>query len=273
MKDWLNRLWSAFAFHLLPMVLLIYVGFGGLLFFFQTSFIYYPDQQVFDNCSKLPEGTEAVTYGDENTRAYYGDSGETLVVVYHGNAGSTCDRGWLATSLFLPAGVSFLLVEYTGYSNDSREPSAEAILANVHDTIEYVEALDHDRVIVMGQSLGAAAASYHVANSSSVDGLFLSTPFISLAELAKEQYPIYPVQLLLRERLSTAEYLAEVKVPLVIVYGTNDNLAPPHHAKYLYELSPSKVKELLAVEGVSHNNLYNSSKWQKAIQKFLELEN
>jgi pimeloyl-ACP methyl ester carboxylesterase len=239
------------------------------LFFFQTSFIYYPDQQVFGNCPKLPEGTKAVTYGTEDTRAYYGGEGETLVVVYHGNAGSACDRSWLATSLFIPAATSFLLVEYTGYSNDSKEPSAEAILRNVRDTIEYVGVLKYEKVIVMGQSLGAAAATYHAANADNVDGLFLSTPFISLAQVAKEQYPFYPIDLLLRERLPTAEYLKEVEVPLVIAHGTNDNIAPPHHAEYLFELSPSKEKELLTVEGVGHNSLYNSLKWQQAVREFI----
>ncbi|MFC1756459.1 hypothetical protein ACFLY1_00730, partial [Patescibacteria group bacterium] len=55
------------------------------------------------------------------TRAYYKENSKKLILFYHGNAGSACDRSFLRDE-FQKLGYSYIFVEYTGYSNDSRKP-------------------------------------------------------------------------------------------------------------------------------------------------------
>ena len=257
--------------HVLPAALLIYVGFGALLFFFQREFIYHPNDQAFDACVGLPPGTEVVRYGAHDTRAYYhsgSHASTTLIVLYHGNAGSACDRAWLARTLFAPAGTAFLLVEYTGYSGDARAPSATAIRANVLDTITFAREHKSERILVMGQSLGAAAATYH-ARSGGADALFLSTPFVSYAQLAREHYPIYPTRYLLRERFDTEHYLTHLKMPITITHGTDDSLTPPQHARHLALLTPASTTRRVEIPEAGHNDIYATTEWFTVAREFI----
>lgn len=270
----ITRIKRALLYHILPMGLLVYFGLGTLLFFFQRDFIYHPSDQDFAQCPTLPPGTEVVSYGEADTRAYYHAAGETLVVLYHGNAGSACDRAWFANEFFAPAGASFLIIEYTGYSADGQEPSADAIRANVRDTVNEVRTFEPERVLLLGQSLGAAAAAYHasIAPAEEVHGLFLTTPFSSFTAVAEDQYPMYPIRWMLFERFPTDTYLSGISAPTTLVAGAADTTAPPQHAARLYEVSPSPDKELFIIENARHNDIYRSPEWQAAVRAFIRTD-
>ena len=256
------------CYHLLPGALLIYLGLGAVLYVFQGNVIYHPDDTPTAECPELPAGTEVVRYGQSGTRGYYEDAGDPLVVLYHGNAGRACDRAWIARALLAPADVSFLLVEYTGYGGDEKTPSATAIRSNVRDTIAFARERGHTQVRVMGQSLGAAAATYHAA-AGEVAALLLSTPFASYQALARVHYPLYPTAWLLRERFPVAAYLAEVTAPTTIIHGDADRIVPLAHAEYLREVSGSSDTQLIVVPGAGHNDIYATTQWIEAARSFV----
>lgn len=249
---------------------LVYIGFGAVLFFAQKSFIYYPTPAVFGECEAQRDNTEALTLPD-GARGYLTDIGsDSIVVLYHGNAGSACDRIFYA-NVFELAGYSSLIVEYAGYGSDPRgAPSARAILDDAQEIAVYIQRRDYTRVVLMGKSLGAAVASYH-ASLFAPEHLILVTPFVSLAARAQELYPLYPAALLLRERFDTHTWASVASgTPLTIIHGSADTLIPPHHAHELYNTLPHEDKTLTIIEHARHNNLIGFDAYWETLQRALE---
>ena len=262
--DW-KKIRNILLRHVVPMVALIYVGFGLVLWYFQTDYIYYPTDQVFTDCT-LPGGAVATTTG--NTRMYYKDTGAPLVVLYHGNAGSACDRMWYAAEFFEPLGLSYAIVEYTGYSNDNEEPDSEKILENTADVIAFIKASGHGPIILMSESIGGGPASYH-ANQSDVEMLILSTPFASLRETAGALYPIYPATLLLTESYNNREWLRDSNAAIHIIHGTEDRIINAAQAESLHADLTTNDKSITLVSGAGHNDIYNTKEWEERVYELL----
>ena len=231
----------------------------------QMNQIYFPTNQDFESCALLPEA-EPITFG--NTRAYYRDQGEALVVLYHGNAGSACDRAWYALELFDPLELSYLIVEYTGYSNDTEQPSAEKIRANAEDVVQFIKESKHDRIAVIGESIGSGPASYQ-ASLLEPDVLIYSTPFESLERLGKEVYPLFPVSLLIRENFDNPPFVKDLNIPIHIVHGEKDEIISVEHVTDFYNKLTTKEKTLTIVKDAGHNDIYNATEWNERMRELL----
>ena len=71
-------------------LLIIYCLFGLFLFLNQKSMLYYPDNQDFANCDRFDDYQKINFQG---TRFYLKEESlDSVLVYYHGNAGSSCDR-------------------------------------------------------------------------------------------------------------------------------------------------------------------------------------
>jgi uncharacterized protein len=57
-------------------------------------------------------------------------------------------------------------------------------------------------------------------------GIVLEAPYTSVADLAAQRYPIFPVRLLLRDPFDTASLLPEIKVPVLIFHSADDGTIP-----------------------------------------------
>jgi len=140
--------------------LLVYTLFGLFLFFNQRSMLYYPDNQDFSQCPGF-SGYELMESG--RTRFYFKPgAGDRLIVYYHGNAGSACDRSSVK-SFFEQSNASLIFPEYAGYSGDSVKPSRKLILVDVENIRDFIAGRSSDSVVIYGQSIGLAAASYHAS--------------------------------------------------------------------------------------------------------------
>jgi len=90
-----SMLWSMF-FRISIIAVFVYVGLGVYLYVKQASYIYFPDATNFQTCPFFKDAEKIV---HNNTRMYYKQNGDQLAVIYHGNAGSACDR-WYFADLF-----------------------------------------------------------------------------------------------------------------------------------------------------------------------------
>ncbi len=234
------------------MTVLVYVGLGAVLFMFQKHYLFMPDHTDFLQCDEL-EGAERVTYG--TTRAYLtARSPERIVVLYHGNAGRACDRSFMEPT-FAGDSYSTLFVEYTGYAETGRDPGMRAILANVADTIRFLEVRGYREVMVVGESVGTGPAAYH-ARAAPVSGLVLMAAYTELASVARAHLPVYPVRLLLRHNFTPDLWLAEYRGPVSIIVAEHDEIVPPELGRELYERIPSSEKQFHIVPNARHNTMY-----------------
>lgn len=243
--------------------IVVYILVGTLLFFRQNKMIYFPDNQDFEKCIGFANAQKIDANG---TRAYFKENSKTLVVFYHGNAGSACDRTYIK-DVIEKHGLSFLIVEYAGYSNDQRDPSKELLLKDAENMANFIEKQNFEKVLLVGESLGGAIAAHH-ANVGKHDKILLLTPFDSLAAVAKDAFPLFPTQMLMKENYNNVEMLQD-KDNVWIVHGTEDEIIPQQHAKKLFESLKGENNQYFQITGAGHNNIFNFDETQKVLSNFL----
>jgi len=241
-----------------------YIAFGVVLTVNQEKVIYQPFPQDFDSCPDLPVAKQ-VTY--QGTRMYISTTTGPVVVLYHGNAGSACDRAFY-TPLFNDAGYGYVLVEYAGFSNDSREPSHELIKQDVRNIISYLQTTEVSEVAIVGESIGTGFASYH-ASLAPPKKLLLITPFTDLLDIAKGRFWFYPTTLMVDNALDNIKALKDYRGAVTIIHGTEDSIIPYKLGQRLYS-NISTEKKLVTINGGDHNDLFTYRQTYSAIEEFLK---
>jgi esterase/lipase len=244
-------------------IIFTYVLFGLFIYFNQTNMLFYPNSQDFNNCKNL-EYTQKIT--KNNTRLYfYQDKTNTndLVIYYHGNAGSACDRFELANSL-KNSNISFLFVEYSGYSKDTNSINQNNLEQNIIDTIEFTKTKNYKNIILGGTSLGSGFVSKH-ATLQTPHKIFLISPFDSLQNLAQSKYRIYPANLMLNFEFNNIKNLKNYKNEIIIYHGDNDKIIPKKFSKNLYNKLETENKQYKLIENKGHNNLHSDNLYDEII--------
>lgn len=250
----------------LRVVFTVYFGFGLILFLFQKRFVYFPDNQDFNSCSSFLESEKLDLNG---TRVYYRENGfKNLLILYHGNAGSACDRSFWKKYLE-SLNFSYLVVEYAGYSNDKRMPSKELLLKDVENVNEFTMGKNFENIVVAGESLGTSMAAYH-STLTSVNKLLLISPFYSLNDIAMRDYWMYPIPLLFTENFNTGAWMKKTKaIKIEILHGVLDEIVPLQNSKKLFDNIETNEKKFIEVDGAHHNDIYNFNKTSENIRRFL----
>jgi fermentation-respiration switch protein FrsA (DUF1100 family) len=243
---------------------LFYLCVSTILTLFQEQFVYRPSAQDFSNCPALATAT-AVTHN--GTRLYvHIASTSPVAVLYHGNAGSACDRAFY-TDIFAEAGYGFILVEYAGYSNDLEQPSHDLIKNDVRNVISYLSHVPSRPVVVIGESIGTGAAAYHT-QLAPPSGLVLLSPFTDLAAVASNRFWFYPTYYLVDNAFDNRTALRAYTAPTLIIHGTEDTIIPYRLGKDLFD-SLTGPKELSTITGAGHNDLFIYEQTYTALKHFL----
>lgn len=248
----------------LGFLLLVYVLFGAVATLQQERLIYRPSADIFEECEAFPLGEKRAL---GNTRAYIGGEVSQVMVIYHGNVGSACDRDYLV-QLAEVNGYAYVLVEYTGYAGDTRAPSHEAVKENVRDVVEYLRDKSYEEVVVLGESISTGAASYH-ASLLPPDKLILISPFRNLLDIAKNRFWFYPTSLLVNNAFDNEQALAKYRGDVLIFHGDRDWIIPIRSAELLFEAPRTDSKEMVIVYGAGHNSMFEFVDIYMKIYEFL----
>jgi len=241
-----------------------YFIFGLFLYLFQTKLIYLPTKQDFFSCAEFQD-YESLTYN--GTRFYYkSQNSDGVLVFYHGNYGSACDRSFLK-SFFEESNRDIIFVEYAGYSSDSNKPSMKLILKDAENIADFNN--NYSDVLVVGVSLGSSVASYH-AYFTDVDRLLLISPFNSMYEVVKLNYPLYPSRLLLRENYNSEYWIKDYIGEVLIIHGSNDVVIDPNLSYKLYNELKTANKTYLLIKDYGHNDLWDSDLVVNSVSSFIE---
>jgi fermentation-respiration switch protein FrsA (DUF1100 family) len=252
----------------------------GLVWSQQRRLIYYPwPGRVPAAASVLPGGQEVVLETEDGIRLgawFVPAPGSTprgpAVLVCNGNAGSRALRAPLAAAL-ARAGLSVLLFDYRGFGGNPGRPSEEGLAADARAARAWLAArpeVDPSRIAYFGESLGAAVA-LRLAVERPPAALVLRSPFTSLTDVGRLHYPWLPVRLLLADRYPSAERVADLTVPLLVVAGEHDRIVPAALSRRLYDAA-AEPKRFVLVPGADHNDtaLLDGRQLVGEIARFLE---
>lgn len=246
-------------------IISVYIITGLYLYFNQKNYMYFPDLGDPSACEFFKStGAQKITSG--STTLYHKQNGETLLVFYHGNAGTACDRKFLA-DFFNQLSISYVFVEYAGYG-DGAEPNKATLEKNVLDTKEYLEGLSFNKFVLMSESLGAGLASYH-ATLRAPDKMILVAPYTSMAEVAAFHYWWYPVKLLLKDNYKTDFKDKGFNGELLVIHGKKDDVIPFKLGEKVFNNAPFANKKSLFLENAGHNDIFDNSATFDEITSFL----
>ncbi|WP_433276565.1 alpha/beta hydrolase [Pseudonocardia xinjiangensis] len=204
-----------------------------------------PPEQLLDGGStvrvRTEDGLELAAWYAPATALARG----TTVLVLPGNAGSRAVRVPLARALSA-SGFDVLLLDYRGYGGNPGSATEEGLAADAraaHRHLVTERGVDPARLVLFGESLGAAVAT-RLAVERPVGGLVLRSPFASLADMAAVHYPFLPARALLRDRFPVRETVRSVTVPTIVVAGGADEIVPTAQSRAVADAAGAPYVEV-----------------------------
>jgi len=175
------------------------------------------------------------------------------VLYLHGNAGNLANRSERVRK-YSARGLGIFMLSYRGYSGSTGRPTERA---NVADAKLAYEALRKDGIapediILYGESLGSGVA-VQVAAEKPVGGIVLDAPYTSIVDVAAEAYPFLPVRPFMVDRYDTLRYLRDVKAPLLVVHGEEDEVIPVAMGRAVYAAA-NGPKEIVTLPRAGHSD-------------------
>lgn len=187
------------------------------------------------------------------------------VVFFHGNAENISTH--IGSVYWLPAaGFNVFLLDYRGYGLSAGEPSLPGINADAIAALQVVMQrvdVDTSRVVVLGQSLGAAVSIYAVAHSpyrTQIKALVVDSMFASHRQIAQEKlgalwltWPLqWPLAMTVSDDFSPKKAIATIApVPLLVIHGTGDHVIPIEHSRQVFALA-GEPKTLWEIPNAQH---------------------
>lgn len=185
--------------------------------------------------------------------------GRPTVLYFHGNGGSlsTMDR---TLAEFRRADMGALLLDYRGYGLSGGRPSESGLYRDGLAAYEYCVRLGvpAEMLLIHGQSLGGGVASY-VASRRASAGLILESTFTSFPAIAAKVcgggLPGRLAYLAVQTQFPSKQRVASLKIPVLVIHGSQDELVPCSMGKALHQAAPASSRRLWIVDGAGHNNL------------------
>ena len=241
---------------------------------------------VAPDCRDLTIPADGVTLS-----AWYCDRGSTtpLVVIFHAYGGEKSAMVREAAA-FLNMGASVLLVDFRGSGGSSESYTTVGVheAADVAAVVRRVRAaFAHPRIVLFGQSMGAAAILRALARHDvRPDAVIIESVFDTLLKTVRNRFalvgiPSFPSAHLLvfwggaqwgfngfdHRPMADA---ASVRCPVLFMHGTNDPLATPADGRRVYE-AVAGPKEFVEFPSTGHQ-AYLAARpdlWLPAVERFM----
>jgi uncharacterized protein len=232
----------------------------GLLWWQQERLIYVPGSMALEHCPtarvfsvvSTPEGVRMLVFGT-STR---------IAVLYHGNAGTVCDRTDYVGTL-LSRGYQVLLVEYPGYGSSDGRPSHQRTLAAMASVQAYVQTLRPTSLVVLGESIGSGPAVLHAVGAAA-DHLILVTPFTTLSDIVRAS-SIWWLAWLVQDPFYNQRDIANFAGSLLILGAERDEVIPVDHSQAVHDAAlRARQRRLVITSGATHNTVFQQpGMWQE----------
>ena len=194
---------------------------------------------------------------------------KNFIIVFHGNAEDIFTARNVGYSLHQKIGMNIIIVEYPGYSIYRGESEANKILQNtviVYDFIKKLFHLEDKNIFIFGRSIGTSPAIY-LASERKPNALFVISSFTSIRAVADNL--VGPLKYLLKDRLSSKDYIKKVTCPILFIHGQSDPLIPFKETILLKELCDCPF-EVFLPEEMTHNDFDLEDDIVDPINKFIK---
>ncbi len=170
----------------------------------------------------------------------------------HGNVGNLTNRAVHVREI-TAAGSSVLVIDYRGYGRSEGTPTERGLYLDAEAGYQWLVDSGNrpETVVAHGESLGTAVA-VDLAARRRCGGLVLEAPFTSAREVAARALPV--IGPLITWGLDSKRKIQNVRAPLLIIHGTQDEVIPIDLGQALFAAA-RQPKWFWAVEGSGHNEI------------------
>jgi len=187
------------------------------------------------------------------------------VLFFHGNAQNVSTH--VGSVYWLPDhGYDVYIIDYRGYGKSEGVVTLPGAIADIEQSIANVleKMPAAEKLIVMGQSLGASMSAYAAANSPQrerIKTVILVSAFSDYQSVAREFLDKHwltwalqwPLSLTINNDYRPLDVIGGISpVPILIMHSENDELISYAHAKRLFSHA-NDPKQLVELDG-THNN-------------------
>jgi len=254
-----------------------HILFLGKIFFMTSSYrqedmLFFPDTLPANHAFTFNNTFQEYFFKvDEKTNLhgllFRTDSSKGLIFYLHGNSGCIDSWGTVA-DVYLNNNYDLFILDYRGYGKSQGSISSENQLHNdvqiVYDSLKKM--YKEKDIVIIGSSIGTGLAT-KLASTNSPKRLILNAPYYSMIDLAHQYIKILP-SFLIRYKLKTNEYITQVKCPVTIFHGDQDEVIYVGSSEKLKKLF-KEGDQLFILEGQRHNGINENVKYQTELKKLL----
>lgn len=251
----------------------IYVAICIFMYLQQRSLQYFPANR---GLTPLGAGLQDVseetltTSDGEAIVAWFSEAkpGMPTVLFFHGNGGEIGDRAQ-RMAYYMSQGFGALFVSYRGYGKSSGTVSETGFVTDAVTAHDWLvkRGVIPEQIVVVGESLGTGV-SVQLAAKKQISALALEAPYTSAADVAAGIYWWLPVRLLMKDQFRSRDYIAAVKVPLLIQHGDADRVVPIEQGRALFAMA-NEPKQMVVIPGGGHDVIGDEAVWAREAQFFL----
>lgn len=245
----------------MTIALLVYLGFGAYLYAFQRNILYYPSApEDVDRLDKLWLNNEG-----EKILIWVINPNKANAILYFGGNAEAVTQNTADFSVLFPHHTVYL-VNYRGYGGSTGTPSEAALYHDALATYDLITQ-QHDTISILGRSLGSGIG-VHLAAERPIDKLALITPYDSIALVAQAKYPVYPIDLMLKDRFDAVERAPSVDANILLLVAEEDRLIRPNHAKRLAAALPQERLSMHILLGADHQSITGHAQYAHILSTF-----
>ena len=224
----------------------------------------------------------------------------TAIIILHGSF-VHCDHPGIRSLAHILSAMDYLVLRFNFRGVHTSEGSNKDILLSKHAedvraAVDFLESqYEIDQLILLGHSSGAVVAALYADQDPRIDKVILLSGTARLKDIANVRFSKKQIDDFItrgyityhapgtwyhRRKLSkqfydellhldVKEHLQHYYKPVLIVYGSEDEIIPASHAEELYQAAKGP-KRLVMIEGANHrfSNLADSINVIREIRKF-----
>jgi hypothetical protein len=283
----LSQIFQKFLLPVIRILAFAYIGLAIALYLGQSNLVFMPSRDVIETPEILSikfENIQITTRDNVNLDSWFVPAkdndlvGKGVILFCHGNGGNISNRiSYLP--IFRELGLATFLFDYRGYGKSGGTPTEEGTYADVEAAWQYLtqeRQIPPQKIIIYGESLGGAIASYLAQKNSqqngndNAGGLVLASTFTSISDRAAELYPFMPIRFLSRFSYNSIDRLPSIKIPVLVIHSIDDEIIPFHHGERNFQVA-NQPKKLVRLRGDHNGGFLDSLEtYRNGVNEFIQ---
>ncbi|MGR3319215.1 MAG: alpha/beta hydrolase [Candidatus Anammoxibacter sp.] len=263
----------------LVLIIIAVLALGKIgLYFLVNRMLFHPDSSIESTPDEFGLEYENVYFNSSNGSQLNGlffpaKDAKVTLILFHGNAENIGDRLDYVKMLH-DLTLNIFYFDYQGYGRSDGNPLENRTYEDGLAAYNYVKNrndVDPNSIAFLGRSLGGAIA-IDLATKVKCYRLITDGAFSSIRNIGKTILPFIPMYLVIPDKYNNVAKISNVRTPILIIHGTEDETVPFSHSKTLYEAA-NTPKEFYQINKAGHNDthLIAGQPYFDKIKTFLEL--